>query len=232
MTDLDGLRAALAEPPAETFAEVDLARVMRLGGRRRRYRRLATGTVALAAVAAVAGTVVGVQQWRAPSPPAVGAPPAATPGWPTTSDGVQIGEVIDTGAVDKEGEVVLYLRALDPDRYQPGPEAGRYQLVLGHRAGKDVTADVVTGSPGVTEGFHALTAGRPGRDVPFYGYYAGPARRIIAEAGGLIYTAATSVVEPAGVTVFWFPRKDAGALAALPALPMYVYDGDGHRLPS
>jgi hypothetical protein len=231
VTDLDGLRAALAEPPAETFAEVDLARVMRLGGRRRRYRRLATGTVALAAVAAVAGTVVGVQAWRAPSPPAVGAPPTAAPGPSTAFDALRIGEVINTGAVDEDGEVVLYLRAFDPDRYQAGP-AAQYQLVLGHRTAKGVTADVVAGSPALTQGLHSLTAGRAGHDVPFYGYYSGPARRITAEAGGLVYTAETSVVPQADVTVFWFPRKDAEPLAALPALPMYVYDGDGRRLPS
>jgi hypothetical protein len=230
VTDLDGLRAALAEPPAEPFADVDLARVMRLGRRRRRYRRLATGASALAAVAAVAGLLAGVQQWREPAPPAIGAPPTVTPGPPTTSDGLQIGDVIDTGAVDDEGEVVLYLRAFEPDQYLPAPAVRPYQLVLGHRQGKAVTADVVGGSRVPTQGFHALTVGRPGRDVPFYGYYAGPARRVTAEAGGLVYTAETAVVDQAGVTVFWFPRKDVKPLAAFPALPMNAYDGKGRRL--
>jgi hypothetical protein len=232
VTDLDGLRAALAEPPAEAFAEVDVARVMRLGRRRRRYRRLATGAVALAAVAAVAGLLAGVQQWRAPAPPAIGAPPAVTPGPPTTSDSRQIGEVIGTGALDDEGEVVLYLRAFEPDRYLPAPQMRPYELVLGHRSPQGVTVDVVAGSRAVTQGFHALTAGRPGRDVPFYGYYAGPARRVTAEAGGLVYTAETTVVGQAGVTVFWFPRKDIKPLAAFPSLPMNAYDGKGRRLVS
>ncbi|SEO89400.1 hypothetical protein [Amycolatopsis saalfeldensis] len=230
MTDLDGLRAALAEPPAEAFAAVDVARVMRLGRRRRRYRRLASGAAALAAVAAVAGLLAGVQQWRAPAPPAIGAPPAVLPTPPTTSDSRQIGAVIGTGAVDADGEVVLYLRAFEPDRYLPAPEVRPYELVLGHRTPKGVTAEVVAGSPAGVPGFRALTAGRPGRDVPFYGYYAGPARRVTAEAGGLIYTAETAVVDQAGVTVFWFPRKDTKPLAALPALPMNAYDGQGGRL--
>lgn len=203
MTDLDSLRAALAEPPTEAFAEVDLARVMRLGRRRRRCRRLATVTVTLAAVAAVAGMVVGVQEWRAPLPPTAGAPPAAAPGPPTMADDLQVGEVIGTGAVDQQGEVVLYLRAFAPDQYLPATQVRPYQLVLGHRTAKGVTADLVAGARVATQGFHALTAGRPGRDVPFCGYYAGPARRVVAEAGGLVYTAETVVVAEAGVTVFW-----------------------------
>ena len=48
MNDLDDFRAALRQPPAEPFAEPDLARIMADGTRLRRRRRVLTTTAGLA----------------------------------------------------------------------------------------------------------------------------------------------------------------------------------------
>lgn len=49
MSDLDRLRDAMAEPPPQPFAPVDVERVMRLGGRRRARRRLLAGAAMVSA---------------------------------------------------------------------------------------------------------------------------------------------------------------------------------------
>ncbi|WIX76468.1 hypothetical protein QRX50_34075 [Amycolatopsis carbonis] len=222
MTDLEALRGVLAEPPPVEFSAVDLADVMRRGRRRRRLRRL---SAAAATVVVLVGVVVGAQLLRTPGAPAV-TTLAVTAAQPERRAAAPIGEVVGTKIEDPEGEVVLFF-----ERAPAGPDSSPYQLVLGHRKGDGITAELATGSRSSAPGFHALTAGRPGRDLPLYGYYTGPATRITAEVGGLMYGAEAQHVEALAVTVFWFPRRDTTVLGGIVTLPMNAYSAAGDSLP-
>ncbi|MEU4670206.1 hypothetical protein AB0F91_20005 [Amycolatopsis sp. NPDC023774] len=222
MTDPEALRGVLAEPPAVEFTAVDLADVMRRGRRRRRVRRL---SAAAATVVVLVGVVVGAQLLRTPDSPAV-TTLTVTAAQPERRAAAPIGEVVGTKVEDPEGEVVLFF-----ERTPTGPDTSPYQLVLGHRTGEGITAELATGSRASSPGFHALTAGRPGQDVPLYGYYSGPAARITAEVGGLLYSADTQRVEALSVTVFWFPRRDTTVLGGIATVPMNAYNTVGDSLP-
>ncbi|MFI5606424.1 hypothetical protein [Amycolatopsis sp. NPDC051903] len=222
MTDLDDLRGVLAEPVPVEFAPVDVATVMRRGGRNRRLRRLGA---AAATVVALVGVVAGAQLLRAPAAPPVTTLSVAA-SVPEARAAVPIGPVVGTKVLETEGEVVLFFESAPAE-----PGASPYQLVLGHRTGSGVVADLAAGPRAASDGFHALTAGRPGRDVPLYGYYSGTAARITAEVGGLMVGAETRRVEELSVTVFWFPRKDVRLLGGESSYPMNAYDAAGDRLP-
>ncbi|MGW4489684.1 hypothetical protein ACWEOE_38350 [Amycolatopsis sp. NPDC004368] len=222
MTDLGELRGALASPPGVEFAAVDLADVIRRGRRRRRVRRL---SAAAATVVALAGVVVGTQLLRTPAAAPV-TTLTVTAARPEQRTGAPIGPVVGTKVLEPEGEVVLFFVSAPA-----GQGTSPYELVLGHRVTGGLLADLATGARANSPGFHALTAGRPGRDVPLYGYYSGPATRITAEANGLRYGAETQRVEALGVTVFWFPLRDAGALGGMSTLPMYASSATGESLP-
>ncbi|MEV4597881.1 hypothetical protein AB0K15_10795 [Amycolatopsis sp. NPDC049253] len=223
MTDLEELRGVLAERPAVEFTTVDLAGVMRRGRRRRRLRRL---PAAAATVVVLVGAVAGAQLLRTPGSPAV-TTLAVTAAQPERRTAAPIGEVVGTKTVDPEGEVVLFF-----EHTPAGPDASPYQLVLGHRTGDGgITAELATGSRANSPGFHALTAGRPGQDVPLYGYYSGPATRITAQVDGLMYSADTQRVGALAVTVFWFPRRDTTVLGGIATVPMNAYSAVGDSLP-
>ena len=88
MNDLDDFRAALRQPPAEPFAEPDLAKIMADGTRIRRRRRVLTSTAGIAAAAVVVLVVVFAVQLRQPAPAPVAQPPSisvTTP--PSTTTG-------------------------------------------------------------------------------------------------------------------------------------------------
>ena len=70
MSDIDRLRDAMAEPPAQPFAPVDIERVMRLGGRRPGPRCQLNPGPRVSALGGVAGPGVGVQILRKPPVPA------------------------------------------------------------------------------------------------------------------------------------------------------------------
>ncbi|MFF4592263.1 hypothetical protein ACQPXB_23860 [Amycolatopsis sp. CA-161197] len=222
MTDLEALRGVLTEPPAVEFSAVDLAGVMHRGRRRRHLHRL---SAAAATVVVLVGVVVGAQLLRTPDAPAV-TTLAVTAAQPEQRAAAPIGDVVGTRIVDPEGEVVLFF-----ERTPALPDSSPYQLVLGHRTAGGVTAELATGSRASSPGFHALTAGRPGRDVPLYGYYSGPATRITADVNGLMYGADTQRVDALAVTVFWFPRRDTTVLGGITTLPMNAYSTVGDSLP-
>ncbi|WP_326835560.1 hypothetical protein VSH64_11630 [Amycolatopsis rhabdoformis] len=222
MTDLDDLRGVLALPPAVAFDAVDLAGVMRRGRRRRRLRRL---SAAAATVVVLVGVVVGAQLLRPPAEIPV-TTLAVSAARPEHGAAAPIGAVVDTGVQDPAGEVVLFFQSTAALH-----DSSPYELVLGHRTPGGVTAELATGSRAGFPGFHALTAGRPGQDVPLFGYYTGPATRITAEVGGLMYGADTGRVETLSATVFWFPRRDAAVFGGASTLPMNAYSAVGDALP-
>jgi hypothetical protein len=224
MTDLEALRSALTAVPAGQFGKVDVDRIMELGARKRAHRRMGVVGGALTAVVALTGTVFGVAQLREGPPPSLA---VASPETVTTTPASPPGIVVTTGASDSGGEIVLVL--------QQGTLSGTvaYGLSLGHRdASGRVTEEMATGLREASQGFHALTAGRPGRDLPLYGYYAGPARRITAQVHDLTVTAQTAVLPGLDVTVFWFPTRHTGLFGDAPWVPLYAYDANGLRIGS
>jgi hypothetical protein len=221
MSDIEALRSALTATPGR-FGKVDVDRVMELGARKRAHRRMGVVGGAMTVVVALTGTVLGVAQLREGPPPSLA---VATPETVVTTPAPPPGIIVTTGAGDSDGEIVLVLHQ--------GTLSAAYGLSLGHRdASGRVTEETATGPHEVSQGFHALTAGRPGRDLPLYGYYAGPATRITAQVHDLTVTAQTAVLSDLDITVFWFPTRHTDLLDGAPSIPLHAYDLKGHRLGS
>ena len=220
MTNLDDLRDALAAPPDFAPRPIDLGIVMAAGGRVRRRRRLMVGAASGLAVAAL---LVGGAQFAASqaAPERSGPAPAAE----QRADNGVLGEVIATGS----GEWLLFATPIDssdlPDTHfglnlgLPGPNGRPVSVVMtNENKGSDRTP-----------GFHAVQGAMEvnGRKTPTFGYYVGPATKIIATAKGTTVTARQATwSEDPSVVVFWFD-PDAGSLDHLTA-----YDSDGRRLPA
>ena len=224
MNDLDDLRAALHEPPGFTPRPVDLATVMRTGGRIRRRRRLTIGaTTGLAVVALLIGGNVLVQ--RIAPDGGGGLPVAAQPSTASSSAAAVAPKVIRTGLTEGGGEWVLYPKPID-DAALPEITFG---LMLGRsiKGGEPVDAVMSNETSGFdrSPGFHAVQ-GRMEIDqgvTPTFGYYVGPATKITAKAGSKKLTAEQAPLDDT-IQVFWF---DAGNLKNLTA-----YAADGRKLPA
>jgi len=220
MTNLDQLKDAMAAPPDFAPRPIDLGTVMAAGGRIRRRRRLVVGAASGLAVAAL--LVGGFQFAASQAAPERGRPaPAAGP----QADNGVLGEVIATGS----GKWLLYATPIDaaelPDTHfglnlgLPGPD------------GRPVTVVTVNETKGSDRapGFHAVEGAMEvgGHKTPAFGYYVGPAAKIVATAEGRTVTARQAVwSEDPSVVVFWFDL-DAGPLSRLKA-----YDSAGQTLPA
>ncbi|MEV4051356.1 hypothetical protein AB0J55_09215 [Amycolatopsis sp. NPDC049688] len=237
MNDLDGLRAALRQPPGEPFAEPDLARIMRDGTRLRRRRRVLTGTAGIAAAAAVVLVVVFAIQLRQPAPAPVAQPPApvsVTPApTPTTSRAPAvpaIGDVVGTGIRTPAGEIVLYAQAVDI----PELPNVRFGLAAGFRSGESLQAVLLsneTRGSDLSFGFHATDGGEVIRDtlIPVFGYFSGRAARITTTVHGKTVDAHLATwTADATVVIFWFDPAEVPNSAVL--TPLIAYDADGKRL--
>ncbi|WP_305787218.1 hypothetical protein [Symbioplanes lichenis] len=198
MTDLDTFRNAL-EGPGDSLPPA-LDDIMGAGRRLRLKRRLATVTVAAAALVVAAGSTVTV--WQAQAPPAVQA--AA---WPTSAsapDGTW-GAPVRTGIKQNGREIVL--TAFRPDH--PGVGFGVRACVeeAGGKLGTCVY-DFDDAAPDRSPGFHSVgaVANEGGTDFPMYGYYVGPAASVTATSRGKVVAAQTAQwSEDPDVVLFWFP---------------------------
>ncbi|WP_406640033.1 hypothetical protein [Amycolatopsis sp. WGS_07] len=239
MTDeLDRLRAALQEPPAEPFAEPDLDRIFKEGGRIRRRRRFLTSSgAALAVVAVVFGAVwlrspgsAPEQIHAAASPPPVVTSVASSS--PAPAAPRPLGEVISTGTYTDGAELVFYATEIDDPENLPAvqfgvmaslyePDGDLRPLYLANETdGKDRSF-----------GFHATSGGTTISDtwVPVYGYFSGPAARIETTVDGRAVPAHTARwSEDPDVVVFWFDQDDVPS--AERASPLVAYSADGKRL--
>ncbi|MFI9383518.1 hypothetical protein [Kutzneria sp. NPDC052558] len=220
---MDRLREAMAQPPAEQFAEVDVERVMRLGSRRRTGRRLLTAAAAVLAFMVVAGSVIGVRMYRDARE---GATFAMTASHPAAIDAAPFGPVIDTGVVDNPDRVVLY--------FAPVQGGAGYQLVLAHESddGKlrpvSATAADLGGS-----GFRGVTTGHPQTFLPLYGSFVGPAAQFKAVYQGEELTVHSQLVPELNVTVFWAePKYDAEDIGATSTVQLSAFDANGNLLTS
>ncbi|GAA0794812.1 hypothetical protein [Spirilliplanes yamanashiensis] len=207
MNDLDAFRAALhAEPPDLSPDGPDLAHIMRTGGRIRRRRRALAGAGAALAVAAVLAGGMQLQQPGASSPAGPG--PAAPSVSTTIGSG---GWRFEVRPVDSEFGV----------------------LAIGPEEGQAVMANEVEGSA-TAPGFHGVSismlTGEKQTPTPLFGYYAGPADRITATAGGRVYAAriATPAARP-DIRIFWFDPAEVGP--TFRGKNLTAYDVAGNRLP-
>ncbi|GHJ06170.1 hypothetical protein TPA0907_05370 [Micromonospora humidisoli] len=229
MTELEQFRLAMRATEQPYPEDLDLTAIMRDGRRLRRRRRLVgAGATALVTVLVAGGVGLGVRWTRPPAPDRPPAPAATVPGAtpPATSPPTPgptrwrppqqpIGEVIDTGIRYGVDQRVFYLVAVDVPE---GPRV-RVGLMAGRRspAGEltnDMLVNDVQGSdrrPGFHEiGYAEATPPDDTRPpVPTFGYFVGPATRIVGTAGGRQVDArlARWSTDPE-LVVFWFDPVD------------------------
>ncbi|WP_020663403.1 hypothetical protein [Amycolatopsis benzoatilytica] len=243
--ELDRLRAALHESPAESFAAPDLDRIFAEGGRIRRRRRFLTSASAVFAVVAVVfgavwlrtpGTSPPRQLQAAAAPSALSTAPSdpvpSTTAAPTTSESRPLGKMITTGTYSGDAQLVFYATEIDDPQTMPDVQFG---VVAGLRERDGdlrplYFANETEGSDR-SFGFHATSGGMTvsGTWVPVYGYFAGPAARIVTTVDGRPVAAnlARWSQDP-DVVVFWFNQKDVPS--ADRATPLVAYSADGTRL--
>ncbi|MEV6640997.1 hypothetical protein [Amycolatopsis sp. NPDC051371] len=236
MNALDDFRAALRQPPAEPFAEPDLAEIMAGGTRLRRRRRVLTTAAGIAAAAVVVLVFVFAVQLRQPARAPVAQPPAPpVPSAPASTgappDRPPIGDVVGTGIQTQAGEIVLFARAVDEPQILPGIHFG---LVAGFRSGTSLQAALATNEVRGSDrsfGFHATDGGEVLQDqlIPVFGYFAGPATRITTTVHGKTVEAALAKwTEDPNVVFFWFDPVAVPDSASL--TPLIAYDQNGKRL--
>ncbi|MEV4595969.1 hypothetical protein AB0K15_01035 [Amycolatopsis sp. NPDC049253] len=255
MTDLDKLRSALREQPDQPFAAPDLDRIISDGRRIRRRRRIATGAGAAAAVAAVVGIVFGAVALRTPAEPTqvpVAAPPAPVTSGPLASDGVlpttspppmsaidqpptsatqPYGDVIHTGIKTAGGEVVLYATKIDDNAALPDVHFGIMAAIQTKSGYLSLYASNEIRGADRSFGFHATAGGieAAGTWVPVYGYFSGPAAKIVSTVHGKPVQAQTALWSvDHRVVVFWFDQREVPDPAVL--TPLVAYGKDGTRL--
>lgn len=175
---------------------------------------LVTANVALAARNAVPAGSARPAASAAPS-----APPAAGP-----ATGAPSSAIIATGIKAARGEWVLYAKPVTLE-HNPGITFG---VMLGVRTGDGEPVDAVMANevegPDSAPGFHAVQGGMriDAGDSLTFGYYAGPAAKITARAGGRTLTAGQATLRD-GIQVFWLDATDVTDVTA--------YDADGRKLP-
>lgn len=243
MTDIETLRSALREPPAEGFAAPDIAGIMAKGKRIRRRRRLATGAGGVAAAAVTVLVIAGAVALREPRqevlPPAASAPAATAPAPPsagsaTTTSPIDppLGDVIPLGITGEDRrELVIYASAID----EPVLPDIQFGVHIAYR-NADGTYDVLLATNEFkgsdrSFGFHATDGGELIQDtfIPVFGYFAGPAVRITSTVRGKTVSAKTAVwSEDPSVVLFWFDQADVPSSDVL--TPLIAYDAKGQRL--
>ncbi|MET8367581.1 hypothetical protein ABZU53_29055 [Micromonospora sp. NPDC005194] len=232
MSELDRLRHAMraTERPDATL---DLATVMRAGRRLRIRRRVAGGAAATVVAGLVAVTVVAVggpgptgPAPTGPAPPVAVAPPSAAAtasaaasasasGEPTPPQTVApgvpgpkpLGKLIDTGVRHGADWRVYYVVAVSV----PGEPKVTIGLAAGRRApdgtlSTDILVNDVEGadrSPGFHQiGYDERSSAVP---VPTFGYFVGPAERIIGTVAGRQVDARVARWSiDKQVVIFWF----------------------------
>jgi hypothetical protein len=182
------------------------------------------GVMSANAATKPAGTVPAASKSRPATPsPAPAQPPASAP----------LGAVVPTGIRLPGGEVVLYAVAIN----EPSLPRIHFGVMAGQRdaAGRltdRVESNEVTGSDR-SPGFHAVQAPTEveGARMPEFGYYAGPAARITARAGGhQIRARQARWSQDPTVVLFWFDPADVPAGQEPTGLA--AFDSAGHRLPA
>ncbi|PWU57749.1 hypothetical protein DLJ47_01530 [Micromonospora sp. S4605] len=218
MNEADQLRRAMRATERTGPEALDLTTIMREGRRLRRRRRLAGTGAAAMLLAVVAGATVAVRQAAPPEPERSAAPavtaPAVRPSEPTPTPveprPVPIGGVVDSGIRYGSDERVFYFVAV----HLPHEPRVKIGLVAGRRAAdgtltSDFLANDVEGSdrrPGFHEiGYDAYVSSADRPPMPTFGYFVGPASRIIGTVDGRQVDARLAKwSEDPRVVIFWF----------------------------
>lgn len=242
MNEVDELRRAMRATERADRNGLDLAGIMREGRRVRRRRRVA-GTGAVAAVVAVLIGVGGtVARTRPPEPPGpaataastatAGPSPTPTPG-PTGPPVRPAGAVVGSGIRYGADERVFYLVPVDV----PGLPGVTIGLVAGRRSptGELTTDYLVNDVEGSDRrpGFHQIGYDQQrvptDAPVPTFGYFVGPAARIVGTVDGRHVEARLARwSEDPRLVIFWF---DPGVLT--PGTPLdgiVARDARGRKL--
>ena len=218
MTEMDELRRVMRV--TERADGLDIADIMRRGRRLRRRRRIGTGVAAAVATVAVAVGVTAVASRPGPPdlpagepvatasaatpPPSPTAPPA-----PTEAPPQPLGTVVRSGIRYGADERVFFVVPVDV------PELPRVTigLVAGRRAPdgrltSDFLVNDVSGSDR-RAGFHEIGYDQQrvptDTSVPTFGYFVGPAARIVGTVDGRQVDAKLARwSEDPQVVIFWF----------------------------
>ncbi|WP_329013662.1 hypothetical protein OG271_04845 [Micromonospora rifamycinica] len=228
MNELEQLRRAMRATEGPYHDDLDLTAIMRDGRRLRRRRRfVGAGATALVTVLAAGGVGLGVRWARPPAPdrpparvatvPTGASPATAPPGpAPTRSEPHRgpLGKAVETGIRYGVDQRVYYVVAVDLPEV-PGVRIG---LMAGRRTpAGDLTDDIVVNDVRGSDrrpGFHEIgyddatpSAGRP--PVPTFGYFVGPASRIVGTVDGRQVDArlAQWSTDPE-LVIFWFDPVD------------------------
>ncbi|MGY0007021.1 hypothetical protein [Micromonospora sp. I033] len=241
MNEVDELRRAMRATERADRPGLDLTGIMREGRRVRRRRRVAgTGAAAVAVAAVFLGVGGRVARTRLPEPPAaVVTVPAVTPAatadpGPSEPRPRPVGTVVASGIRYGADERVFYVVPVDvPDL--PGVTIG---LVAGRRSpAGELTSDFLVNDVAGSDrrpGFHQIGYDQHGRvptdaPVPTFGYFVGPAARIVGTVDGRQVEARLARwSEDARLVIFWF---DPAVLA--PGTPLdgiVARDGRGRKL--
>jgi len=222
-TDFDDFRDALRGPAAAGGGSPELDDIVRRGRKLRTRRRVAAGLAGLAVFTVVVGG--GATLWAKTSYSGPPAAETATDTWPAGT----WGEPVETGMTQPGGQVVLMLSFLRSTGMQSiGCFEAADRTLSGCRRDIDFT------ERSFATGFHAgHAAGRvTGQgDLPVFGYFIGPVRKITARADGRPVTAQLTVwSEDRDVTLFWFPLDRVSPDTVL--TDWAAFDADGKSLPT
>ncbi|MFE9957601.1 hypothetical protein [Micromonospora sp. NPDC005299] len=243
MNEVDELRRAMRATERADWNDLDLGGIMREGRRVRRRRRVAgSGAVAVAVAAVVIGVGGAVARTRPPEPPVLGpaatataaAPTATADPGPTEPRPRPVGAVVGSGIRYGGDERVFYVVPVDVPEL-PGVTIG---LVAGRRSpGGELATDYLVNDVAGSDrrpGFHEIGYD-PQRRVPAYapvptfGYFVGPAARIVGTVDGRhIEARLARWSEDQRLVIFWF---DPGVLA--PGTPLdgiIARDARGRKL--
>ncbi|MGW9195481.1 hypothetical protein [Micromonospora chersina] len=246
VNEVDELRRAMLATERTDRNGLDLAGIMREGRRVRRRRRVAgTGAVAAVVAAVLIGVGGAVARTRpaeppgpaatapAAAPPATAGPsPTPTPG-PTEPTARPVGAVVGSGIRYGADERVFYVVSVDVPEL-PGVTIG---LVAGRRSPTgELTTDYLVNDVEGTDrrpGFHQIgyDQQRVSTDapVPTFGYFVGPAARIVGTVDGRHVEARLARwSEDPRLVIFWF---DPGVLT--PGTPLdgiVARDARGRKL--
>jgi hypothetical protein len=215
MSDVERLREAMAQPPAEHFAEVDLERVMHLGRRARVRRRLAIGGGTLAVLAVLSGGMVGIRMYQHSR-----AQPAAVTSISAADTG-SVDGLVDTGLRDGAGKVVLYLQ-------DSHTAAGLYRLVMANEgADGRLTTVAYSDADLSTPGFHGIALAKPGGVLMLFGAFKGSAEKIEVTTGSVVSVHAVAQLK----TVLFWARVTSAETDFDPARVKFIAYG-GKRGPT
>lgn len=221
MTEMDELRRVMRA--TERADGLDIADIVRRGRRLRRRRRIGAGVVAAAATVAVAVGVDAVATRPGPPDLPAGNPvatasadtppptPTAAPA-PTEAPPQPLGTVVGSGIRYGADERVFFMVPVDVPQL-PRVTIG---LVAGRRApGGRLTSDFLVNDVSGSDrrpGFHEIGYDQQrvpaDASIPTFGYFVGPAARILGTVDGRQVEAKLSRwSEDPQVVIFWFDPR-------------------------